>query len=456
MARTTPTLQPGSTAGLDRVPQAPAMPLELTAYRIVTRLARPLAGAVLDLRARRGKEDPARRSERLGHPSLARPDGALAWVHAASIGEASAVLPLVVALGERRRDLGILLTTGTVTSARYVASRLPEGTRHQYVPLDSPALVGRFLDHWKPAIAVLTEQEVWPNLIVESHARGIAMVLVNARMSERSFARWQKRPQMARALFARLSAVLAQNDVLAKRFAELGAPRSIAAGNLKVDAPPPRVDAAARAALEAALGGRPRLVAASTHEGEELVVAEAHRRVARHADRFCTILAPRHPERGPALAQAIAAAGLKVARRSNGELPRPDTDIYVADTIGELGTFYAASPLAFIGGSLVARGGQNPIEAVRHGAVVLTGPSQHNFDDAYRALLTAGGAAQVTSSDEIAEKILQLMAEPGALADMRAKASRALESLAGALGRTLDVLLPLLPDEPGVAPRAPQ
>ena len=429
------------------------LPAEIAAYRLLTRLARPMAGVVLDARARRGKEEPARRGERLGIASAMRPPGALAWVHAASVGEASAVLPLMAELARRRSDVALLLTTGTVTSARFVAGRLPPDAVHQYVPLDAPALVTRFLDHWRPDVCVLTEQEVWPNLVVETHRRAVPIVLVNARMSERSFDRWSRRPRVARALLGRLEAVLAQNEAMAVRFAALGAPGVTVTGNLKVDAPPPRVDEARRAALEQALAGRPRLLAASTHEGEETVVAAAHRLLAGRLPGLCTILAPRHPERGPALAAALAAAGHAVARRSLGELPAAATDIYLADTIGELGTLYASCPVAFVGGSLVDRGGQNPIEAVRHGAAVLTGPSRHNFEDAYRALLSGGAASEVASAADIAARAAALIGDPGELAAVRLLASRALEGLAGALERTLATLLPLLPPAAGEAAR---
>lgn len=435
---------PGTTLPGIRPPAS----LQLVGYRVVTRLARPLAGLVLGARARRGKEETSRRGERLGRASLPRPAGPLAWVHAASVGEASSVMPLLAVLAERRPHTAILVTTGTVTSARFVASRLPPGTMHQYVPLDSPAFVGRFLDYWRPSVAVLTEQEVWPNLVVETHGRGIPIALVNGRMSERSFERWQRSPRMAEALFGRLAVVLTQNETLARRFAALGARRTVDAGNLKIDAPPPPIDAAALRALEAALGGRPRIVAASTHDGEEMVVAGAHHALAGRFPGLCTIMAPRHPDRGSGLAGALAAQGFRVARRSQGELPAPGVDVYVADTIGELGTFYASTPVAFVGGSLVPRGGQNPIEAVRHGAAVLTGPSWYNFEDCYRALIDAGGAGEVRSSAEIAARASALLGDPAELAGVRARATRAIDELSGALERTITALLPLLPAEP--------
>ena len=419
--------------------------LELAAYRAMTWAARPAAGLILNLRERRGKEDPCRKGERLGLPGMSRPAGHVVWVHAASVGEANSVLPLVEQLGQLRPGLTVLLTTGTVTSARSIAPRLPAHAIHQYVPLDAPQLVARFLDHWRPALAVFTEQEIWPNLIVESRARGIPLALVNARMSEGSFERWQRRLGLAQALFSSFSIVLAQSEAFAARFRALGAATTQFAGNLKIDAPAPPVHAGQLAELEAALAGRPRFVAASTHDGEETIIVAAHRTLARRLPGFVTIIAPRHPERGSALAEALGRQGFAVAQRSLGALPAAGTDIYLADTLGELGTLYAAAPIAFVGGSLIAHGGQNPIEAVRHGAVVLTGPNWPNHADAYRALLARGGAAEVRTADEIGECVAALLAEPQALREMQRNAAAALAELSGALERTLEMLLPLLP-----------
>jgi 3-deoxy-D-manno-octulosonic-acid transferase len=423
--------------------------LEIKAYRILTRLARPAAPFILRLREKRGKEDPNRLGERLGKPSVARPGGAVAWVHAASVGETSAVLPVVAALEARRPDLTVLLTTGTVTSARFAAARISRRTVHQYIPLDEASFVASFLDHWRPGLGVFTEQEVWPNLVLSAAQRGIPLALVNARMSERSFDRWQRRSGVAEALFSRFAVVLAQNEALAQRFETIGARRVVAAGNLKVDAPAPPVDAAAFSALAAALGGRPRIVAASTHDTEELAVAEAHRRLKGKIDGLVSIIAPRHPERGEAIANAVGELGLAVSRRSAGALPDASTDVYVADTIGELGTFYATAPIAFVGGSLIPHGGQNPIEAVRHGAVVVTGSSTHNFADAYAALVGAGGAIRVAGVEELAPTLALLLKDPARTEAMRVNATRALQGLSGALERTVAALLPYLPDRDG-------
>jgi 3-deoxy-D-manno-octulosonic-acid transferase len=216
---------------------------------------------------------------------------------------------------------------------------------------------------------------------------------------------------------------------------------------LKIDAPAPPVDARELEALRTALGGRPRLVAASTHEGEEEIVATAHRLLARRLEGLCTIIAPRHPERGTAIAELLKGHGFAIAQRSLGARPTPRTEIYVADTIGELGLFYALAPVALIGGSLVERGGQNPIEAIRHGAAILSGPYRQNFSDEYGALKRERAALTVRDADELAAAAARLLTDERELQAMRAGAEAALASLSGALQRTVDALLPFLDGE---------
>jgi 3-deoxy-D-manno-octulosonic-acid transferase len=423
---------------------------KLKGYRALTSLARPIAPLLLGFRERRGKEEPARRGERLGHASAARPAGRLAWIHAASVGETNAVLPLMAALAQERPSLSFLLTTGTVTSAKLAAQRIGPRVVHQYAPLDVMEYVTRFLDHWHPDLAVFAESEIWPNLILESSARGIPLALINGRMTKRSFRRWRRNLGIARPLFSRFALVLAQNETLARRFTALGAPSAVPAGNLKVDAPPPPVDRNELERLRPALRGRVLLVATSTHEGEDQIIADTHRELARSIPGLCTIIAPRHPERGAAIAAMLGGRGLGVARRSLGDLPTSATDIYVVDTIGELGMLYMLAPLAFIGGSLVDRGGQNPIEAVRQGAVVLVGPHWQNFADAYTALINNRGAIVVRSASELAAVAGRLLSDEAELGSMRGRAVGALATIAGALPRTTQALLRFLPNEEGL------
>ena len=411
-----------------------------------------MAPLLLGLRERRGKEEPLRRHERLGQPSVARPAGRLAWFHAASVGETNAILPLMSALAEARPSLSFLLTTGTVTSAKLAAQRLGPRAIHQYAPLDAPEYVAGFLDHWRPDLAVFTESEIWPNLILESSARGIPLVLINGRMTKRSFRRWRRNPGVAHPLFSRFDAGAGAErgpgpPLYRARRAERN-PRRQPQGRLAAAAGRwrrcwsgcgPRCD------------GRSLLIAASTHDGEDAIIADAHRALAASLPNLCTIIAPRHPERGGAIAEMLRGRGFKVARRSLGDLPDRTSDAYVADTIGELGMLYKLAPVAFIGGSLVDRGGQNPIEAVRQGAVVLVGPHWQNFGDTYSVLIKNRGAIVVHSAEEIASAARRLLSDEAELGGMRTRASAALATISGALPRTIEALLRYLPSEEGLA-----
>ena len=430
-----------STLGHDVAPGA-----KLRAYRGLTRLLRPVAPLLLAARARRGKEDPSRRGERYGTASLPRTQGPLVWLHAASVGETNTILPLMAALAEARPRLNLLLTTGTVTSAKLAAARLGARAVHQYVPLDSPDYMRRFLDHWRPDLAILAESEIWPNMILETAARGVPLTLVNARMSKTSFRRWRANPGVARPLFSRFRHVLAQNAEFAERFSILGAGDARAIGNLKVDVPPLPVDTPRLVELERAIHGRPLWLAASTHEGEDEIVIAAHRRIGGRLPGALAVIAPRHPARGPAIAGLARAAGLQVRLRSAGELPDDATDIYVADTIGELGTLYRLAPLALIGGSLIAHGGHNPIEAIRLDCAVLTGPHWFNFTDTFEELARGRAVETVATAEQLAGAVERLLADQGQIEAMRRRATSACATLAGALPRTLSLMLDLVPD----------
>jgi 3-deoxy-D-manno-octulosonic-acid transferase len=435
---------------------APIKPgLLLKTYGGLTSAVRPLVGPLLRHREQKGKEDGARLMERRGVASLARPSGPLVWVHAASVGETNAVMPLIAALRAARPDVKVLLTTTTVTSARLALDRLPPGTLHQYVPFDAPSYAAAFLDHWRPDMVLFTESEIWPSLILAIAERRIPLGLVNARMSPKSYKSWQRLSGISGPLFSRFNVILAQNEKLARWFRDVGGRVVIPVGNLKADAPPPPVDAIKQAAMLRALGERPRLLAASTHDGEEVMIAEAHALLAAQYPNFCTLIAPRHPQRGPLIAAELGALGLRIALRSRDEPLTDETQVYIADTIGELGTLFASVPVAFMGGSLIDRGGQNPLEAVSHGAAVLTGPSVHNFRDEYRALEAAGGSRTVQDGAALAAKVLELMREPAQRETMVAAARDSADRLRGALARTLATVLPLLPPAPvEIAPDA--
>lgn len=419
--------------------------LSLKAYRLATRLAAPIAPLLLAWRTRKGKEEADRRPERYGLASAPRPKGFLVWFHAASVGELNAAMPVIDAIAKSRPDIRILLTTATVTSARLARMRLPKSALHQYVPLDGRRYMNRFLDHWRPDLALLVESEIWPNLVIEAKARKIPLLLINGRMSTSSFKAWRRRPGISRPIFSAFDLVLAQNDVLAERFAQLGARQARDAGNLKADAPPPPIDGTGKAELEGAFSGRPVWLAASTHPGEEEIIGAAHSLIKKALPDIATVIVPRHPERGNAVATSLRAQGLNVTLRSGGALPDAQTDIYVADTIGELGLLYDLAPVAFIGGSLVKHGGQNPVEAVKLGTAVLSGPNVHNFRDAYGELLKAGGAKQVDDAESLAVAVLRTLQDEAARNDMRARAEETISSMSGALPRTLHAIESYLP-----------
>jgi 3-deoxy-D-manno-octulosonic-acid transferase len=419
--------------------------LSYRAYRTVSRLMRPVAGIFLRRRSRNGKEIAARLDERMGISVVPRPGKKLLWFHAASVGETNVVLPLIDTLHRERPDLGILLTTVTVTSSKVAASRLPPGAIHQFIPLDTPAFVKRFLDHWKPSMALFIESEIWPNLVMDADRRRIPVVLLNARLSDRSFERWMKLRGLSRPLFARFAVVLAQSEALAKRIVKLGAPNVIAAGNLKFDAPPPPVDMAQLAWVRSITSGRRLFLAASTHPGEEALLADVHRGLAEADPSHLTIIVPRHPERGAEIAEMLRSQGIPVARRSINEPITPATGVYIADTLGELGIFYKLAPFALIGGSLTPVGGHNPIEAVKLGCGVITGPHWHNFPEVYQALAEAGGCRFVTSPEDLIQTIRALYDDPASLSIMKANADNIIRDLSGAMTRTLEALEPLLP-----------
>jgi 3-deoxy-D-manno-octulosonic-acid transferase len=421
---------------------ANALPMTLRIYQKLSAAMVPLAPALIKRRLKLGKEDPARIGERRGMSQGVRPQGPLVWIHGASVGEVLAAAALIERL--RALNIRILLTSGTVTSAAIVAKRFPPDIIHQYVPYDSPRYVARFLDHWRPSLALFIESDLWPNLILSSAARRLPMVLINGRMSHRSFPRWRRITATISALLGRFDVCLAQSHVDAERFTALGSRNVVTTGNLKLDVAAPPADPAKLERLMAVTRGRPIIVAASTHPGEEELWLETHRTLAGFFPSLLSVVVPRHPNRGEAIARTIEASGLHVALRSREELPIATTDIYVADTMGELGLFYRLAPIVFMGGSLVPHGGQNPIEAVKLGASIVHGPHVFNFTDVYQALDGAGGARQADTQEALVKQLGQLLADPAARQSSVDAAERVVERLGGALDRTLAALEPYL------------
>jgi len=418
------------------------LPVALRAYRLLSATAVPLVPLVLARRLKRGKENRARLFERRGEARIARPEGSLVWLHAASVGELSGVLPLIDRI--RARGVEMLVTTGTVTSGGLAAQRLPRGVIHQFLPVDVPRYMRRFLEHWKPDLALFVESDLWPNMMIEATRRGVPMIMVNGRLSPSSFQRWRYLPNSITNLLQRFDLCLASTPGDAERLNESGAPRVVTTGNLKLDVPAPPAEKAKLTALEDAIAGRPVIAAASTHAGEESIVIEAHRRLRGNFPNLLTLIAPRHAERGPGVVEIATTAGLTVAQRSRGELPRATTDIYVADTMGELGLIYRLTPIVFIGGSLVRHGGQNPVEAVKLGAAILHGPHVWNFAEIYAALDEARGAEPVADADRLTAGIAAWLTDPAACARAAETARTTVDALGGALEHTLKSLDPYL------------
>lgn len=418
------------------------LPFALRLYRSGTRAATPLAPRLLAGRLKRGKEHPERMTERRGLASQPRPPGPLIWVHSASVGEMLAVVPLIDRI--RTQQFAVLVTSGTVTSAALAERRLPDGVIHQFVPLDTPSFVKRFLDHWRPDLALFVESDLWPNMILTSAARKIPLILVNGRVSERSFKRWQRFPSTIGALLNCFDLCLAQSTVDSQRFLRLGAPRISSTGNLKLDVPAPPVDQPTLHRFDALIGLRAVIAAASTHPGEETAMIAAHQQLTAKYPTLLTVIAPRHPERGPAIAEIAKAAGLTVGLRSHGDLPKRDIDIYIADTLGELGLVYRIAPIVFMGGSLASHGGQNPIEAIRLGAAVLHGPHVWNFGEIYATLDDAHGAEPVADEKDLVAHLEAWLADSKARSAVSNAAAQTVEQLSGALERTLAALDPYL------------
>lgn len=416
----------------------------LALYRFLTLVSEPFVRLGLYMRARKGKEDKARLHERLGRTKAHRPEGPLLWVHAASVGESRSILPLLEDLQKARPNLCILLTTGTVTSAMDMAKRLPHNTIHQFVPVDHPGAVARFFDMWQPSAGLIVESELWPNLLLAAQERGVQLALVNGRLSPTSFRNWSKAPRSAKKILGAFSLVLAQDDETADRFRSLKAPNVSMPGNLKLAAPPLTFVEKDLTTLQELVGTRPCWVAASTHRGEEELIGDAHKILKQSMPDILTIIAPRHPERGTQIAGDLRNQGLITRLRSSQKGSLDRADIYVADTMGELGLFFTLCPLAFMGGSLIPHGGQNPLEPARLNCAVLTGPHIHNFAPTYAALTQAGAARTVDSPENLAAAIHDLLTDNAATQSMADAARKIALGNERVLGDVTAQLLPLI------------
>jgi 3-deoxy-D-manno-octulosonic-acid transferase len=422
----------------------------LALYALGTRIAEPVAPFLLEQRLKRGKERADRIGERLGAIKAARPAGALLWMHGASVGESRLLIDLFSALRAMRPDLSAVVTTQTLTSADMIAAWAPQGVIHQMAPVDAPNAVKRFLDHWRPDAAVFAEGEIWPNMLAGLRARSIRAALVNARMTTKTLRNWNNQRASAREIFSTFQFVGAADAATAGGLGEALGRRIDVVGNLKraatIDPPP----ADAVAAWRRAIGDRPVLLAASTHPGEDELALDAFANVRKHKPDALLIIVPRHPERGPAIAALARARNFATQLRSaDPATPQAATNVLVADTIGELLFWYAASDAIYLGGANATDvGGHNAIEPAQLGKQVFTGPHGYNFAETFEALGKAGALAIGATAQDLAAWWLDALkgaATPPQLDAFFAEARAPFQA-------SLDAVLAMLPPTAG-APR---
>jgi 3-deoxy-D-manno-octulosonic-acid transferase len=405
---------------------------------------------------RRGKEDETRLPERMGHSARPRPTGKMAWFHAASVGEAQSTLILVNALLDRYPHLHILVTTGTVTSATLMQQRLPARAIHQYYPLDHPDWVKTFLDHWRPDLILWMESELWPNMLREIRVRNIHCILINARMSNRSYRRWKHFPETAAGLLSAFDLCLAQTQEDADSFLRLNAINVRVRDNLKYAADPLPCDELQLARLKEATQGRPLWVYASTHAGEEKLACDLHKQLRGLIPGLLTVIVPRHPDRRRDVVRACDEAALTARLRTQDlVLPRENDDIYVADTLGELGLFYRLCPITCIGRSFSSDGGggHNPIEPAQLGSAVLHGPNVQNLAQIFAEMDADGAALRIATAQEFRDTLQTLFTNPQVLEAQRAKGLAFATAKAASLPQILDDIQPYLIDA-GIAGEA--
>jgi len=420
-------------------------PFTLSFYFLISDKLSSLANRKLEKRLKAGKEDANRINERRGGSNTNRPQGELIWFHAASVGESLSLLGLVEEILEERPLANILITTGTTTSANLIQTRMPDRTIHQYIPIDIRQFVIRFLDHWKPDIAIFTESELWPCLISYTFESKIPLILVNARISQKSFSNWKWFKRTAYFILKSFSVILCQDEKTAN-YIKLLSNQKInpqVTGSLKQSAPPLPFIEEERTKVCNQIGSRPVWLAASTHEDEELIIADAHTQAKRFSRRLLLIIAPRHPNRGKQIFSDFQKLGWQVSLRSAGDEIDTNTDIYIADTFGEMGLWFRICPISFMGGSLVKIGGHNPFEPAALGSAILHGPHVWSAVEAYNALGKSKASLQVQNSEELSQAVIDLL-NPDTAASMAHSAwetcSKDSEASSRALNEILNVL----------------
>lgn len=379
-------------------------------YNTLIRILYPLViKRYINKRKENGKEDIKRFNERIGRPNIKRPEGKLIWFHGASVGESLSMLPLIQRLLDIYKDAHVMVTTGTLTSAELMGKRLPERAFHQYIPIDNPVFTTRFIKHWRPDLVLWFESDLWPAMLSGIKRKNIPLILVNGRISNKSFKRWQQFDFLSKELLGCFTFCLGQSEEDAYRLRVLGAKDSMCLGNLKYAGLPAPIDAEKKAEVEKQIGDRPFWVVSSTHHDEELKIGKFLKRIEEKVPHLLTLIAPRHPNRGVEIQENLNNLGLKTALRSKGEPITKDTEVYIADTIGEVGIWYDLASLVFIGGSLIPHGGQNFMEPSRARDAVIVGPHMFNFTDAMNRAKKADAIIQVNDVLELEEMVLQLL-----------------------------------------------
>lgn len=401
-------------------------------------LAVPLLHWLFARRLRRQKEIASRKGERFGKPGQNRPKGGLIWIHAASVGETNSVFPLIEKYCDR--GLTVLLTTGTVSSARLASAKLPKNAIHQFVPYDAKPLVDRFLHAWRPDAAILVESEIWPAIIVALGRKRIPCIVVNGRMSIPSLEKWQRIPGLGKRVFGSLTASLTQSEVDAERFECLGVPRVESPGNLKYDTQPLPIDKDEFELLKSQIGERVCWLAASTHPGEEKLVVDSHLQLKVRFPGLLSIIVPRHPERGGEILDLCNGNGLDAVRRSKGSPIKKRDEVYIADTLGEIGLFYKLCGITFLGGSLVGVGGHNPVEPAQLGCAILTGSQIHNNKRMFDELQAADGVQMVKGAEDLTIMVSNLLSKNERARELARNAKTVVDSGRGALKRSEELI----------------
>lgn len=409
-------------------------------YRLLLFLLSPLILVWLLIRMVEGKEDCHRFRERLGFAGRKRPQGKLIWMHGASVGECLSMLPLVDKILKENPAAHVMVTSGTCTSAELMKKRLPPRAFHHYLPVDFKSAGRRFVRAFRPDAVLWFESEFWPNILMSVHEAGIPLILLNGRISDRSFRRWQRFPYVIRAILRLFTTAFGQSEEDTRRLKVLGATEALSVGNLKCAAAAAPYQPAALKELTQQIGARPCWCAASTHSGEEALVADIHTALKTIYPKLLTISVPRHPQRGNEIEELFKEKDLHVARRSRKEKIKASTDVYLADTIGEMGLLYRLAPLVFVGGSLVPFGGQNMLEPMRLARTVLVGPHTFNFKEIMRHAKEKGAVIETKDKMDLCGNLAYLLKHPEAQQDIGRRAEQMAVSEMGVLNRIYKAL----------------